>query len=165
MSLTLRPAQTLSATTLLQSGNSLALTLTAGLTLGAMTLTSASGAGTLNFQSALNVSPLVLTKAAPAGRITFNNQPPEVSIRLAQFFQGPPGAGGGGGSAFLDVPDEIDDTGAIHFYFGWVSVEGNWLVQRQARATAQTLRADITANPSHPDLASAWAARASLNYA
>lgn len=64
------------------------------------------------------------------------------------------------GSFFLPVPDEVDQTDATYSYFGWESVNGGWLVQRQLRSDASTL----SATTGYTDLAGAWPNRTTLNY-
>ena len=62
---------------------------------------------------------------------------------------------------FLPVPDKIDDTSdGNRFYFGWYSVNGGWLIQRQKRAGDEK----HSATTGYPDLASAWPHRATLTY-
>lgn len=73
--------------------------------------------------------------------------------------------GTSGGSEFLDTPDNVDDLGTTYFYFGWLSVSGDWLVRRQLRATAATLDATSQNNPTYATLTQAWPNRSSLIYA
>ena len=62
---------------------------------------------------------------------------------------------------FLPVPDRVDDTSdEARFYFGWQSVNGGWLIQRQRRAGAEK----HSATTGYPDLASAWPHRVTLTY-
>ena len=63
-------------------------------------------------------------------------------------------------AGFLSVPNEIDDSDATYFYFGWNSVGDSWLIQRQVRATAIT----ASVNSGYANLAAAWADRATLTY-
>ena len=72
---------------------------------------------------------------------------------------------GGGGSSFLPQSDLCDDTGGIYFYFGWTSVSGSWLIRRRTRIDLTEVDATIANNGGFADLATAWASRASLNYA
>lgn len=72
---------------------------------------------------------------------------------------------GTGGTSFLVVPDETDESDATYFYFGWESINGDWLVHRQTRATSQTVVANSTSNPSYVNLTAAWPDRTSLTYA
>ena len=76
-----------------------------------------------------------------------------------------PGSGGGGGTTFLPSADLCEDTDATHFYFGWTSVSGGWLVRRQVRADASSQDATQTgANSAIADLTSAWATKETLEY-
>ncbi len=65
---------------------------------------------------------------------------------------------------FLGPSDETDDSDSVYFYFGWISINGSWLVRRQTRATSLTLNANIVNNASYANLAAAWPARTSLIY-
>lgn len=68
-------------------------------------------------------------------------------------------------SAFLPVPDEVDDTTSTElFYYGWADVNGGWLVRQSEIATAAKLDATVSNNPTYTDFSSAWANRASLAY-
>lgn len=67
-------------------------------------------------------------------------------------------------TTFLADPDNIDESDATYFYFGWLSVSGGWLIQRQVRATAATTSATVSNNSGVPDLATAWPLRATLTY-
>ena len=66
--------------------------------------------------------------------------------------------------SFLPVPDNLDESDVTYFYFGWTSVLGGWLVQRQTRSSSLTLTANIANNGGTPDLATAWPNRAILTY-
>lgn len=70
----------------------------------------------------------------------------------------------GGGGADLPPPDRLDETDASVFYFGWESVSGGWLIQRQTRADGQSLSATQSNNPALATLDDAWAGRATLTY-
>ena len=72
--------------------------------------------------------------------------------------------GGTGGTSFLPVADLIDESDPIYFYFGWISVDNGWLVQRQVRTSSLTSNALAGINSGVPDLASAWPLRVTLNY-
>lgn len=61
---------------------------------------------------------------------------------------------------YIVVPDLYDETDATYFYFGWTSIEGGWLVQRQIRATGLS----ESATTGHANLVDAWANRQSLTY-
>ena len=73
--------------------------------------------------------------------------------------------GGGGGTSFLDPSDELDDSDATYFYFGWIDVGGGWLVERQLRSDSSSLYATVSNNPGYATLALAWPDRSILNYA
>ena len=61
----------------------------------------------------------------------------------------------------VPVPDEIDESDPVYFYFGWESFNGgDWLIQRQLRETG----AAQSAAPVAADFAAAWAARETLGY-
>lgn len=62
--------------------------------------------------------------------------------------------------AAVAAPDDMDESGAAYFYFGWSDFGGGWLVRRQHRATG----AHEDATTGAADYASAWAGRASLAY-
>ena len=64
---------------------------------------------------------------------------------------------------FLPKPDEIDDTDETYFYFGWGSVNGDWLVRRQLRSDASKDNARTPGN-IYGTLTTAWPNRATLNY-
>lgn len=68
-------------------------------------------------------------------------------------------AGSSGGVS--SVPDNVDQADATYFYFGWESVNGGWLVQRQLRSDGSTQ----SATTGYADLAAAWPNRATLTYA
>lgn len=68
-------------------------------------------------------------------------------------------------SNFLASPDEEDYTQIDYFYFGWISVEGGWLVRRQLRADSTTEDATNANNVAYNDLTTAWPDRYSLDYA
>ena len=62
---------------------------------------------------------------------------------------------------FLPMPERVDDTSdGNRFYFGWQSINGGWLIQRQMRAGAE--KHSVTTG--YADLASAWPHRATLTY-
>ena len=74
---------------------------------------------------------------------------------------GPAGPAGADGSwSVMPTPDDMDESGAAYFYFGWSDFGGGWLVRRQHRATG----AHEDATTGAADYASAWAGRASLAY-
>ena len=61
----------------------------------------------------------------------------------------------------VGVPDEIDESSPVYFYFGWESFNGGgWLIQRQLRETSAAQSAATGA----VDFAAAWAARETLGY-
>ena len=70
-----------------------------------------------------------------------------------------------GANIFLPAADNVDDTGATYFYFGWESVNGSWLVRRQLRVDATTEDATIGNNAGYVNLTAAWPDRGSLAYA
>lgn len=74
---------------------------------------------------------------------------------------GPAAATGGGGTEFLETPDEVDESDPTYFYFGWGNVDGGWLVQRQLRTTGASTRATT----GYADLTTAWPNRTNLTYA
>jgi hypothetical protein len=85
----------------------------------------------------------------------------QTAIQVQSTNQGPPGPGGsGGGTSFLDSPDELDENSPNYLYFGWVLVGTNWLIRRQSRLTSRTQ--DAT-NPVGL-FATAWGNRHSLTY-
>jgi len=69
-----------------------------------------------------------------------------------------------GGSNFLPIPDMMDESDPIYFYFGWISIDNSWLVHQQTRSSSLTSAARIDINGSVPDLATAWPLRVTLNY-
>lgn len=68
------------------------------------------------------------------------------------------------GEGFPD-PDQIDETDATYFYFGWESFNGSWLIERQLRSTSSSEIATIVLNSGYADLTAAWTDRATLVYA
>ena len=68
-----------------------------------------------------------------------------------------------GGTSFLPVADLIDESDPIYFYFGWISVDNGWLVQRQVRTSSLTLKALAFNNSSIP-FNDAWTNRSTLMY-
>lgn len=66
---------------------------------------------------------------------------------------------------FMAAPEQKDDAGSVYFYFGWESINGQWLIHRQTRATSQTEVAQLTSNPVYLNLTAAWPDRQSLTYA
>ena len=60
----------------------------------------------------------------------------------------------------INAPNLSDEGDITYWYFGWNDVDGNWLVQRQTRATGISLNATT----GYLDLASAWPNRTSLTY-
>ncbi|NEN91196.1 MAG: hypothetical protein F6K48_20715 [Okeania sp. SIO3H1] len=92
-----------------------------------------------------------------------------LTTEMAAIFKGEPGepgsgGGGGSGTAFLPIPDDLDESSATEFFFGWEDVDGGWLIARQTRATAQTVHADQANNPLYTTLTAAWPDRQSLTY-
>lgn len=83
----------------------------------------------------------------------------EVGVKSSSLFGGVIGGG-----SFYDVPDEIDDSDPIYFYFGWINQNAGWLVHRQIRTSSLTSQALIANNGTVPDLATAWPLRATLTY-
>ena len=79
---------------------------------------------------------------------------------------GSPGTGGGPGtgSSFLPRPDNFE-VGTSRIYLGWADVSGDWLVRSLLRGGTVTADALPAANTAHTDLAAAWAAKSTLNYA
>ena len=79
---------------------------------------------------------------------------------------GPAGAAGKDGRdgkdrPYLPVPDDLDDSGADFYYFGWADQgDGTWLIQRAATNTGQSQSATSGA----ADYATAWAGRTALEY-
>lgn len=65
---------------------------------------------------------------------------------------------------FLDTPDLSDQTQSDFFYFGWESVNNDWLVRRQSRVNSAYEDANSTNNSIYSDLSSAWPNRTSLTY-
>lgn len=66
-----------------------------------------------------------------------------------------------GASSGLSIPDQIDETSADFFYFGWQDVGGQSLFQRQDRATGLFLSVEgVTA-----DFLTDWDNRINLGYA
>ena len=60
----------------------------------------------------------------------------------------------------LSVPNLLDESNAIYFYFGWENVNGGWLVIRQNRSTSIT----ESATTGHANLTDAFADRINLGY-
>ena len=60
----------------------------------------------------------------------------------------------------LSVPNLLDESNAVYFYFGWENVNGGWLVQRQNRSTSIT----ESATAGHTNLTDAFADRINLEY-
>lgn len=65
---------------------------------------------------------------------------------------------------FNPFPDLYDDTATDYYYFGWESVNGDWLIRRRTKASSAYTDCNSQHNPSHPDLATAWVDRTSLTY-
>lgn len=65
---------------------------------------------------------------------------------------------------FLPIPDLFDETDATYFYYGWNNVNGNWLIRRGNRLTAQKQNATISTNSAYANLSAAWPNRNTLNY-
>ena len=62
---------------------------------------------------------------------------------------------------YLPVPDDLDDSGADFYYFGWADQgDSTWLIQRAATNTGQSQSATSGA----ADYATAWAGRTALEY-
>lgn len=111
-------------------------------------------------QNLLTLSPAL----SGVGRaIVLNSLPEATRLILSPFYKGDPGDGSG---SFLPVPDEIDvDPVSSYTYYGWLLVAGGWLVRRTLRSTAIANDATQASNPAYSNLATAWAARVTLNYA
>lgn len=65
---------------------------------------------------------------------------------------------------YLGVPQFTDYNDVTYFYFGWSSVNGGWLIQRQLRSTGASVSATITSNSSYATLIDAWTDRATITY-
>ena len=109
--------------------------------------------------------------------VTIHETPPAI-IEVVQGVQGRDGAAGKDGKdgakgadgkdgrdgkdrPYLPVPDDLDDSGADFYYFGWAdSGNGAWLIQRAATNTGQSQSATSGA----ADYATAWARRTALEY-
>ena len=61
------------------------------------------------------------------------------------------------------APDQYAETDT-HFYFGWQSINGGWLVRRQDRSTGAIVNASTANNSGVADLSTAWADRLNLTY-
>ena len=68
---------------------------------------------------------------------------------------------GEGGLDFLPPPDRFDEASAVFFYFGF-DLESGWLIERQLRATSQSVRARAADHPEFETLDEAWLERATL---
>lgn len=71
---------------------------------------------------------------------------------------------GGTNTSFLPLPDRPDIVDLTHFYRGWESVNGGWLVRRRDRVTDEEKEATISGNPSYTTLTEAWVDPTILNY-
>lgn len=67
---------------------------------------------------------------------------------------------GGGGSSFLDPSDLFDESDNTYFYFGWTSVNGTWLIQRQLKEDGTSL----SCSTGYSNLTTAWTNRTTLIY-
>jgi len=65
---------------------------------------------------------------------------------------------------FSPFPDLYENTNATYYYFGWESVNGDWLIRRRTKASSHYTDCNSHHNPSHPDLESAWTDRETLTY-
>ena len=64
---------------------------------------------------------------------------------------------------FLPTPDS-NDFDETYFYFGWSSVNGEWLAQRQIRATGISENATQENNPLYTNINDAFNNGNKLNY-
>lgn len=64
---------------------------------------------------------------------------------------------------FMDIPDLLDETDSVYFYFGW-QLADTWRIERQVRATSQAQYANMGNNADLNDLAEAWPVRAILEF-
>lgn len=69
-------------------------------------------------------------------------------------------AGTDSSGGVVSAPDNVDQSDATYFYFGWENVNGGWLVQRQLRSDGSTQ----SSTTGYVDLASAWLNRTTLTY-
>ncbi len=106
------------------------------------------GVSTLQLEYAEDVTPMTL----------------EAGVKSSSLFQNNPGNGGGSGTTFLPVSDNLDETDPTYFYFGWISVDGGWLIHRQERSSSLTSKATVSNNPGVLDLSTAWPDRLTLTY-
>lgn len=66
-------------------------------------------------------------------------------------------------SGFFDSPDLFEEVDT-YFYYGWTSINGDWLVRRRYRSNAVGEDASSSSNPSYSDLSNAWVDRVTLTY-
>ena len=163
MPLTVTASSQANATlTAVGSGGSSTLTATpSGSANTSLTATVSGGSASLTVSSPSPSSSLAVTGGSSSS-LTVSSLSPTTTLTVSPGG----GGGGGGGTTFLPTPDDVDDTSSqVHFYFGWASASGGWLVRRQLRSDASTLDATVSNNPAVTLYASAWASRATLNYA
>ena len=72
------------------------------------------------------------------------------------------------GSQEIEAVDWVAPTEAevseTHFYFGWATYRGGWLVRKQDRSTGAIVEATVSNNGSHATLVAAWPNRTTLTY-
>ncbi len=69
-----------------------------------------------------------------------------------------------GSSAFLDLPDNVEESLSTYYYYGWQNVSGGWLIQRQSIADGLSESATISNNSTFALFTNAWDSKTSLVY-